>query len=326
MRWVALIAVGLLLAGCTGGASNGAKATAPTTATTTTGVLHGLVVDEAVRPLGAVNITAHGGGGVWNATTGTDGTFRIAGLSPGSYVVSAAKKFYSSHEQAVDVHAGVDDPPLAKFQLTFEAKSVPFASVYKMEGFEECGTNILRICSNINIATWIVVCGDTGHRVCLGNVTQDRSVLFQSIEGIPTFLQAEMDWTPTLDTGKQMTLLIGGGNQTELETGLATAFNVTSGEAPLMIRLSNHEGPDTWCAKNLNPPCRTPDTLNYSGIGTSRAMLVQVDAGPTYATPGGGAGFSAQQPFTLFTIVFYGYEPPADWRFTMTGEPPAPPS
>jgi hypothetical protein len=36
-------------------------------------------------------------------------------------------------------------------------------------------------------------------------------------------------------------------------------------------------------------------------------------------------GFAAQQPFTMFTIAFYGYEPPIEWLFADTGELPPPP-
>jgi len=38
------------------------------------------------------------------------------------------------------------------------------------------------------------------------------------------------------------------------------------------------------------------------------------------------AGFAFQQPFTMFTTTFYGYEPPADWMFSTTGELPKPPA
>jgi len=321
---VALLVAGVALAGCSSKAP--AAAGPVTSATPTTGVIQGVVVDEAVRPLAGANVTVRGASGAtWNATTGAPGTFRIGGLAPGTYVVTVSKHRYGSLQQTVDVRAGVDDPQLTKFQLTFEASSLPYANVYKTEGFHECGTyiagSILRVCSNINIATWIVVCQDTGKAVCLGNVTQDHSLFLQSIDGIPTFIQSEMSWEPTFDTGRGMSLLIGGANSTELSQGMAYAYNGTVGESPLMLRLSNHESKDNWCSTNLDPPCRTPDTLNYTEIGTSRALLVQVDAGPSTAN----SGFSAQQPFTMFTTVFYHYEPPLDWMFTSTGAPPQPP-
>jgi hypothetical protein len=328
-----LVVASVAAGGCAGKAADAAKAP-PTSPTATTGVLRGIVVDEAVRPLAGVNVTANGQGGTWNATSAGDGTFAIGGLQPGTYLVSAGRRYYSAAQVAVDVHAGVAEPAPVKLQLTFEARSVPYASVYKLDGFHECGFNIVRVCSNINIATWIVLCSDTGGQVCLGNVTEDHSLMLQHIDGVPRFLQSEMTWTPTLDTGKAMTLLIGGANITELDSGFAPAYNVTEGESPLMVRISNHEGPDTWCRTVPDPPtCTRDDVLNESKIGAERSLLVQVDAGPTYPTPypgcdsiSCGAGFSAQQPFTMFTTVFFGYEPPIDWLFTATGQPPPPPA
>lgn len=331
MRWVALVAVGFLLAGCTGGkapAHAGASADSATT-----GVLRGLVVDEAVRPLAAVTVLVQTNAGPMNATTGSDGLFRFDGLAPGEYLIRVNKTFYAPAQSSVDVHAGVLDPPLVKLQLTFEARSVPYAAVYKTEGFHECGTNVFRICSNVNILTWIVLCTDSNQVVCLGNVTQDRSLFLVPIDGVPTFLQSELSWSATLDTGRSLSLLIGGANYTELQQGMGPAFNGTEGESPLMTRISNHEPADTWCVRHKQP-CTAPDVLNSSKIGRERSLLVQVDAGGTYSAPvpgcdtlgACGAGFSAQQPFTLFTTVFYGYEPPVDWLFTTNGQTPPPPA
>lgn len=324
--WVLLA---LVVAGCSGGQDAAGDASQALAAGE--GVLAGVVVDEAVRPLpgAAINVTAEGVR--LNATTGDDGLFRFVGLAPGTYVVEAGKRFYSAHQQAVVVLGDVPDPPLVRLQLVFEPASAPFAAVYKHEGFHECGSNVMRVCSNVNIATWIVVCGQTGGAVCPGNVTADRSVFFQQIDGPPTFLQAELAWDPTTPVGTELSFLIGGGTEDELKGGVGLpAYNYTSGPSPLMVRVSNHEGPDAWCRNVPDPPC-TEDALNNSRIGVERALLGQVDAGPTAkfapcdTVDPCGAGWSMQQAFTLYTSVFYGYEPPLDWLFTVAGAPPPPP-
>jgi hypothetical protein len=328
----ALIALLAMAAVALGGCAAKAPAVAPAGATATTGVLQGLVVDGAVHPVAGVDITIPTGNRTVNATTGADGLFRFVGLEPGNYVVRANKVHFLAAQQAVDVHAGVDDPPLAKFVIEFQADSLPFADVYKYDGFYECGAYQVRICSNINIATWVVVCAKTGGQVCLGNVTQDRSLLFQYVQGGLTYLQSELSWDSTVDTGHVLNMLMGGGTDEELKAGVnLPAFNVTTGPSPLVGRVTNHEGPDSWCAHNA--PCQTPDTLNSSKIGTERALLVQIDAGPTYDTGMDcvafspcGAGFSAQQRFSLYTTAFYRYEPPADWLFSTTGQVPPPPA
>jgi hypothetical protein len=325
--WVAL----LLLAVALGGCSSPSKAVVAAGATATTGVLQGLVVDGAIHPVPDANITVHAGNGTLAATTGADGLFRFVGLAPGEYLVQASKPRFSTAQQSVDVHAGVDDPPPAKMVIELQAGTTPFANVYKYDGFYECGAYQVRVCSNVNIATSIVVCARTG--VCLGNVTNDRSLLFQWIQGGVTFLQAELAWDATLDSGRSMTMLIGGGTQEELKQGVnLPAFNDTHGPSPLMARVTNHESPDAWCARVPDPPCQTPDTLNSSRIGTERALLVQVDTGPTYIDSGDciefspcGAGFAAQQRFTLYTTAFYNYEPPTDWLFAQAGAVPPPP-
>jgi len=329
VRLAPAVVIGFLLAGCAGTTGSTSSAGGDSVAPGQ-GVLAGIVVDDAIRPIAEAAVNVTGPGGAFNATTDAGGTFRIGDLEPGAYLVRVTKEYYSPHEQAVVVQTGVDDPELVRFQLVFEASSVPFATVYKYEGFHECGLNFIRVCSNVNIATWIVVCGSTNGAVCLGNVTGDRSLFFVVIDGIPSFLQAELVWEPTLDAGRALSFVIGGGNESELNSGFASGYNYTSGESPLMLRITNHEGENSWCYQNVDD-CEVPETLNYTRIGTERALLGQVDAGDTQEVGGCGVispcsvGASVQQSFTMYTTVFYGYEPPDEWRFTTDGQPPPPP-
>lgn len=334
MRSIALASlVALLLAGCSDAPADASGDGEAGAVATGVGALLGVVVDDAVRPLAGANVTAAGPSGPLQAVTGTDGGFRFDGLAPGIYLVEASKRFYITTQQAVTVVEGVE-PEAATFILTFEASSVPYATLYKYDGFYECGLYTVRVCSNINILTWVVVCANTG--VCVGNVTNDHSLLFQWVEPGLDFLQTELAWTPTSSTGEALSLLIGGGNEEELKSGVSLpAYNGTQGPSPLMLRISNHEAADSWCRRNEQ--CERTDVLNESSIGTTRAMLVQVDTGPTYGVADScgvpdvyepqpcGAGFSFQQPFTLFTTAFYGYEPPLDWLFATTGALPPPP-
>ncbi len=227
------------------------------------------------------------------------------------------------------------EPETTKFLLTFEASSVPFANLYKVDGFYECGAYPVRICSNVNIATSVVLCA-YHPALCLGNVTEDRSLFFQWVEPGLDFLQTEMAWEPTTDTGTELGLLIGGGTEAELREGVGLpAYNASYGPSPIMLRVTNHEGEDAWCRQN--DQCETTEVLNESRIGTERALLVQVDMGPTFRAAEScgvpplqfepcGTGFNAQQPYTLFITAFYGYEPPMDWLFSTTGEVPPPPT
>jgi len=40
----------------------------------------------------------------------------------------------------------------------------------------------------------------------------------------------------------------------------------------------------------------------------------------------GGVGMALEQRVTVYTHMFYGYVPPADWRFSGAGAPPEPPA
>ncbi|HUR25813.1 MAG TPA: hypothetical protein VM327_07365, partial [Candidatus Thermoplasmatota archaeon] len=71
---LALLAVALLLAGCSGGAKTSA---APADDAVNPGVvLGGVVVDDAIRPLEGVRVELDGGP---NATTDAKGEFRFGG-------------------------------------------------------------------------------------------------------------------------------------------------------------------------------------------------------------------------------------------------------
>ena len=332
----ALLLLLALLAGCadkSGG--DPAAADQALSGETGSGSIVGIVVDEAIRPLADANVSANGPSGTLQAVTGPEGGFRFDGLAPGIYIVEVGKRLYIGQQKAVTVVEDVE-PETAKFQLTFEQSQVPYSNLYKLEGFYECGAYPVRLCSNVNIATSVVLCA-YHPALCLGNVTGDRSLFFQRVEPGLDFLQTEMAWTPTTETGAEMGLLIGGGTEEELRSGVALpAYNGTMGPSPLMLRVSNHEGDDAWCRQNGQ--CETTAVLNESKIGTERALLVQVDMGPTYRVADScgvpdvqevspcGTGLNAQQPYTLFTIAFYGYEPPLDWLFSISGAVPPPPA
>src|SRR5690349_15961209 len=72
-------------------------------ATDTTGVLRGVVVDEAIRPVANVSIVATGSGATRMATSNADGAFGFDGLSPGVYIVKASKPGFFPAQTNADV-------------------------------------------------------------------------------------------------------------------------------------------------------------------------------------------------------------------------------
>jgi hypothetical protein len=303
----------LCLAGLAGCSDGEGQATAGPEATPAgTGTLHGIVVDEAVRPLEGAAVQASGPSGILNATTGTDGTFRFEDLSPGVYIVVVSKAYYSTKQEAVDVSENVAEPPLAKFQLVFQQGLVPVVELYKFEGFFECSAWPTNGCANVNIVTGIMLCS---FGLPCFNTTQDRSVELIPITPQPDFIQSEMVWEPTNDQGRAMTFGLFAATREELQDGFADGYNYTEGESPLMLQLQGEE-------------------LKESRIGIEgRQMGIQVSVGVSTGVPGGcpgvadpcGLGVSVQQPYTTFTHAFYGFAPPPGWLFTETGRAPPPP-
>ena len=307
MRWSAVVLVAVLLAGCAGGGPSDANTLADDPSL---GTLAGVVVDDAVRPVEGASVNVTGGLAPVNATTDANGRFAIPGLQPGSYVVRVSKEFFSPHEQAVVVQAGLAEPELVRFQLVFEPRSVPYSNLYKFEGMFECGVWPTNGCANVNIITGIMLC--SLDLPCF-NTTQDRSVELIPIDGVPTFLQSEMVWEPTTATGTAMTFGLGSATRQELQDGFADGHNYTEGESPLMLTLNG-------------------SVMAERGIGADRMLLIQVSAGDSMPLPASceplndhcGVGASVQQSYTTYTHAFFGYFPPAGWLFSVDGPPPPP--
>jgi hypothetical protein len=300
------VLLALLLAGCAAD-SGGPSGDAPADAAL--GTLRGLVVDAAIRPLAGADVTVQPGG--LNATTGDDGAFAFAGLAPSEYRVSVERKGYIGATATARVEAGDAGAPV-QFVLEALPDTVRYVDLYKFDGLFECGVWPTNGCANANILTGIVFC--SLDLPCF-NATGDRSVELHPIDGVPTFLQSEMVWEPTTETGRAMIFGIGHATRQELQDGEASADNFTEGESPLHLTINE-------------------TVLLESSIGGDRMLLIQAsvsvsEAFQSPACPPGlgppcGVGVSFQQPYTTYTHAFYGYAPPPGWRFT-DGAPAPPP-
>lgn len=308
MRPLLVVWTVLVAAGCSGAGTDkgGEGPDAPGDG----GTMQGAVFDEGLRPIPGAKVLAIGDLAESNATTDANGDFSMAGLPAGIYVVTASKANYSSFQQLVTVSLGDPDPAPIRFQLVFLRENLAYFQPYELEGYIECSAFPTKACDNVNIVTWIVLCQ---YDLCLGNVTGDRTLLFQWIDFGPEFLQTELVWKPTSDTGRELLFAIGSGTPEQLRAGQATTYNYTQGPSPLMLTMSD-------------------SILNESGIGNTSALLVQVAAGVAYPIPGGcivydpcGPGATVAQSFHIYTHAFWGYRPPDDWRFADDSSVPPPP-
>lgn len=315
-----LLAAALLLlplgAGCLG--SHPAKDPAQLVATPTTGILRGVVVDEAIRPLGNVTIRVAASGGDRNATTAPDGLFAFAGLPPGGYLVRAHKLGFFDESLAVNVTAGVDAPPEVHVQLRADVLNTPAIEAFTFNGFLQCSvTAVLARAAACNPSESLSPVCQLPVDVCTagpGNLTEDRfmavhSVSRQSIR----FLQNELVWTPTSQLSASLRATPGSRNPTD---GKISDFRPFEGASPLVMPMPG-------------------DIAQGLLIGNGRDLVVRVFSGYVNGTnpptclpsPFGcpwGVGASYEQKFQLFTHVFYGFAPPEGWQFSRDGTPPIP--
>ncbi|MFA5944222.1 MAG: carboxypeptidase-like regulatory domain-containing protein, partial [Candidatus Thermoplasmatota archaeon] len=134
-----LVLAGLLLAVLAGCAGREPDSAPPLEATATTGLLRGVVVDEAIRPLLGVRITVPlSDGSVLNATTAEDGAFAFGDLQPGGYLVQARKLGFLDAALAANVTAGEGDPAGLRLQMLADVLNAPFVEALQFSGFIQC--------------------------------------------------------------------------------------------------------------------------------------------------------------------------------------------
>lgn len=304
--------MGLLLSGCTDGEPSPASEPGDQlVATADTGLLRGVVVDEAFRPVAGVAIAVSRlDAEARSAETGDDGTFGFDGLAPGSYVVQATKAGYLSKTVVASVQAQVAEPPIVQVPLARDLETIPYVIVATMDGFIECGVR-----------------GGTGGvaacRLADGAIDlAEESEFDLPIDPGPSWLQTEMVWEanqPLADyLGFYVTQVVAGGYGDYM--GI---YPLNMGVSPLLMTIDS-AGVGT-CATCVERPLPMG---NWTGVRLS-AMAGELASTtpPDVCSPTGspcltGYGAAFEQRFTFYQHVFYRGGPPDGWRFTSDGAPP----
>lgn len=266
--------------------------------------LAGVVVDEAIRPVAGARVELDG---TTNATTDADGGFAFD-VAPGAHVVRATKRGYADAVAQVDVRLG-DERGVVKLALLTDVSSIPYAETYSIDGYVECGTysgSYFAACGTGNVG-FFIVCAQVN--VCLGNVTGDRYIVIHWFDKTPTFLATETVWTSTQTFGDVLSVWLGSADREQLTFqpgNTPSVWNRSDGPSPLFVTVGSED-------------------LVESGIGEDSWFLAQVFAGDEPTVPV-ELGLTVQQRFSMYLTLFYGYEPPADWRFSASGAPPPPPT
>jgi hypothetical protein len=320
MRTVTLLVLaGLLLAGCSAAPAKPSDAPqadfsdlnlAPTA---TTGIIRGVVVDNAVRPLAKVTVLLRGTPPA-TMTTKDDGAFGFDGLAPGSYFLSFHKTGYNDVQQSVDVVAGVDKPPIAKVQLQPDGKPSPYNVAYTLDGIVECGSSYIALCGAAHDGVVIVCVTTSGPPVntpvCLPQPTNDAYSAYMAIDGgTPGYIQTEMVWDSTQALGDNMYYALRYADKATYDNGMYNGgFNSVTGPSPLLDNV-------------------TGEKLDKAKVGNGTGLVFSIFSGDASngAVPLGlGPGATFEQRYTFYVHAFYGYMPPDGWRFTTDGPPPPP--
>ncbi len=141
----ALLLLTVALAGCTDNTDDAPVDQFDDTAgevevSQTRGGIRGVVVDGAIRPIEGATVRDLSSG--FEVTTDASGAFQVGGLRPGAYEIEASHPLYDTQQQNVEVIAGVERPPVVKFQLTRLISEEPYMQLEKHDGFISCSANI----------------------------------------------------------------------------------------------------------------------------------------------------------------------------------------
>ena len=280
-------------------------------ATKDTGLLRGLVIDEAIRPMAGANVTLQVGGVQKTAQTTASGLFGFDGLVPGSYVVQAERRGFVAAQATATVLAGEEEPPFVKLFLRHDPLyRTPYVEALRIAGYIECTGSPVALCGIPN--NYRPTACEAHPALCYDNVTADSTLFWMEFEGNVSFLQAELVWTASSSLSEQLNWNKVAG---EGCAGVVGMNNGTHGPSPLVAPM---------VAPEVRQPGGDPCVL-YVGVGAGppdEATCLPVPL-PLLNTVCGGV--AVQQAFDVFVHAFYGYLPPTGWTFTGSGPAPPPP-
>lgn len=318
MRTPATVALlgALLLAGCSGGPEADAELDGKfqdlgLQATATTGVIRGLVVDDAIKPVAGATVTLTGPGA--KATTDENGLFGFDDLPAQTYFLQVEKAGYRSTQQSTDVQAGVAEPAIVKVLLQADPGSLPYLVQHLYRGYIQCSFKVA------NIVFDAASCDPQG---TTGLSSNDDSAPWFAVTARPTYYQSEMTWESTQATGAGLVTIQLACNEGDCgETDTNRLCNVR-GHAPLVCRVTLDESSDGGegggGGHGIDESGLGADLMGYS----VRMYANCFECVPDTAV---GLGVVLEQRFEVYNNLFYGYAPPEGWSFLADGAPPAPP-
>jgi hypothetical protein len=297
MRTLALVsAAALLLAGCSQSSADGPE---PTTdfdelnlaPTATTGVIRGVVVDEAIRPLANAIVTLTPGDKT--AQSNANGLFGFQGLDPGTYFLRVEKAGYNATQTSTAVVAGVVDPATVRVLLVLNPRTTPYFEAFSYDAFITCGFAI--VVTSVGCNTFPDI----------GEALGDSVYFHFDFEVLPWWTQGELVWEQTQAAGGSMIWEAVNNNVPPPQPHYGYR---ETGPSPALAYINQTilEEEQEWVLE---------DGITYRIFGGPH---------PTCTGVGFGCGVTLNQRFSSFVHHFYNFVPFEGWRFTVDGEPVVP--
>ncbi|MEA3142810.1 MAG: Carboxypeptidase regulatory-like domain [Thermoplasmata archaeon] len=304
------------LAGCASKASSDPTEKAlegvTVAATPTTGVVRGLVVDSAVRPLAGVDLALRAGSSkVLHTNSTATGAFGFQGLEAGTYFIKATKAGYTDVQTSVEVVAGESNPPITRVSMAINPSTRPFVETFVFKGFIDCSVTAVAIGAALCAIPNILV----------ANATNDNTQVHYQPQRVPTWAQSEMVWKSTQNLGESLNLAYTWdcGDQ---NGGLLCDHQVR-GPSPLLLAANATAIAKIGMGNTTDTYIRVFNTYNDATApppGTCAPEAPQ----PVGKRCPRGVGATVEQEFTIYTHLFYGFAPPEGYRFSADGSPAVP--
>ncbi|HUR64275.1 MAG TPA: carboxypeptidase-like regulatory domain-containing protein [Candidatus Thermoplasmatota archaeon] len=303
------------LAGCASKASSDPTEKAlegvTVAATATTGVVRGLVVDSAVRPLAGVELALRAGSSkVLHTNSTATGAFGFQGLEAGTYFIKATKAGYTDVQTSVEVVAGESNPPITRVSMAINPSARPFVETFVFKGFIDCSVT--------TVVVGAALCAIPN--VVQPNTTNDNTQVHYQPQRVPDWAQSEMVWKSTQNLGESLSLMYSW------DCG-ETLFcdHQVRGTSPLLLTANQTAIAQIGMGNSTDTYIRVFNTYNDATApppGTCAPEAPQ----PVGKRCPRGVGLTLEQEFTIYTHLFYGFQPPEGYRFSADGSPPAPPA
>jgi hypothetical protein len=271
-------------------------------ATETTGVILGVVVDDAIRPIKGADVTLEGAsGGAKKETTDEQGRFAFDALEPGTYFLKVSSLQFSPAQTSVEVVAGDEDPPVTRVLLTRLFTQSPYAETIKFDGYIACGYSFPVGSTCVNDYTRVV-----GSRVpgCEGGCLRDYNVsktggnIREYVTGVTAGWQTlvfEATWEPSVEgTAKGLTISVSFFTRPD------AGHFYGGGSFPNPLRFQIDVGKEAE-GQQEEPKLILPEGQN--------------DIFVFFNDGSGPGGVTVNQAFTAFQTNFYYVIPPEGWSF-----------